>query len=227
MNKNAKIIKTADGSTTLFLPDMNEHYHSIHGARKESEHVYIKKGVEHWFEQNPEKKKIRVLEIGFGTGVNALLTYNYAVKHNIEVEYKTLEPFPIDTEIVNQLDFNFEKDEKEMFLKLHQSQWEEKIIISSNFSFLKNKLKIEELDEKNQFDLVYFDAFAPNKQKNMWDSGNLLKMKTVIESDSGFLVTYCAQGQFKRDAKDVGFIVESTDGPPRKHEMVRLLKKIV
>ena len=225
MNKNAKIIKTADGSTTLFLPDMNEHYHSIHGARAESEHVYIKKGVEHWLEQNPDKKKIQILEIGFGTGINALLTHNYALEHKIEIEYTTLEPYPIELELVKELDFNFTKDEKDMFFNFHQCNWEEKIYLSENFLFTKKKLKIEDLAVEKQFDIIYFDAFAPNKQKNMWSSGNLSKMKSVIVLDSGFLVTYCAQGQFKRDAKGVGLTVESTDGPPRKHEMVRLLKK--
>lgn len=221
MNENIKIIKTKDGSDTLYLPDINEHYHSTKGARQESQYVYIKRGLEYWIEKR-KCEKIRILEVGFGTGINALLTLNFARENNIDIDYISLEPFPLKLDLVTQLEFNFENEEKQNFIRLHQADWEEKTIFFPNFSLTKIKTKLEDFNDDIDADIVYFDAFAPSKQKDIWDLRNFSKLKRVLSKHDGILVTYCAQGQFKRNAKELGFKVTSLDGPVGKNEMVRL-----
>lgn len=221
MNENAKIIKTKDGTDTLYLPDINEHYHSTKGARQESQYVYIKRGLEYWVEKN-KCDKVRILEVGFGTGINALLTLNFARENNLSIDYISLEPFPLKLDLITQLEFNFKEAEKQNFLQLHQTDWEEKTNVFPNFNLTKRKIKLEDFEEDVHVDIVYFDAFAPSKQKDIWDLRNFLKLKKVLSKHNGILVTYCAQGQFKRNAKELGFKVTSLDGPVGKNEMIRL-----
>ena len=223
MNTDAKVVKTNDGSHTIYLPKLNEHYHSIHGSRLESEHVYIKMGIDAFLSDNNNVKQIRVLEVGFGTGLNALLTYNYAIRNKIKINYITLEPHVLDFELIEKLKFNFINDEKNNFQNLHKLEWNKDFEINEYFTIKKVNQKLEDFEVRNcKFDVIYFDAFAPNKQKNIWSSGNFLKLKTVLNNEAGIITTYCAQGEFMRTAKKVGFQVVEKEGPPGKRIMTQL-----
>ena len=213
-----ELILTNDGSHSLFIKKLNETYHSIHGSIAEANHVFIRNGL-----QFHPKLNINILEIGFGTGLNALLTLlNLKQK---SVNYTSLEPFPISDKIYNKLNFhNLLKSNKETFIKLHNSDWDENVPITENFILNKLKKKFQYFNSSEKFDIIYFDAFAPEKQSEMWSMEVLNKCYYFLKP-KGFLVTYCAKGVVKRTLKEVGFIVESLDGPPGKREMIRALKK--
>ena len=226
MSDNLEIITTSDGSHSLLNTQLNETYHSIHGAIQESVHVFIKNGLEYLAQKN-NQKEIRILEIGFGTGLNTLLTLQYSLDHPAKINYESLEAFPIEIETAMQLNYpnalSFPQSEK-YFLKLHQSPWNEQVEISNSFSIHKRHLKIEEANlVTEKFDLIYFDAFAPSKQPEMWALPIFEKIERSMKS-GGVLVTYCAKGQLKRDLKSLGLKVESLPGPPGKFQMVRALK---
>jgi len=212
-----EIIITKDGAHSLYIPKINETYHSVHGAISESMHVFIKNGLNHHTQKN-----LNILEIGFGTGLNALLTLIHSKKKKIQ--YNTLEPFPISKEIYSKLNFyNLTNYKKDSFIYLHTSDWEENIKISKNFTLHKLKSKLQNFNLKKKFDIIYFDAFAPEKQPEMWTKEVFEKCYNLIGSE-GFLVTYCAKGVVKRTLQSVGFEIESLVGPPGKREMIRANK---
>lgn len=214
-----KIITTQDGSHSLLNEAMNETYHSRHGAIQESEYVFIEKGLK--FFLRDKKELVSVLEIGFGTGLNALLTANLSQTDGINIVYTALETHPIPKEIWSTLNYS---TEKLLFEKLHATAWNEWVTITPQFNLFKRE---ESLQAANlgvqQFDLIYFDAFAPNKQPEMWEHTMLQKISLAMKSGAVF-VTYCAKGQLKRDLKSLGLVVESLSGPPGKREMVRAIK---
>ncbi|HMV07587.1 MAG TPA: tRNA (5-methylaminomethyl-2-thiouridine)(34)-methyltransferase MnmD [Cyclobacteriaceae bacterium] len=218
-----QIIKTKDGSVSLLNSELNETYHSIHGARQESMHVFIKEGLKFFSDQN-KKNPVRILEIGFGTGLNALLTAIYGAEHRIGIEYSTLEAFPINESLWQQLNFAQSSEEAKIFFKLHHEPWEQWTEIVPGFMLRKinTTLQLASFDH-NYFDLVYFDAFAPNKQPEMW---TLPMLQKTIESltPNGVFVTYCAKGQLKRDLASFGTTVQTLQGPPGKREMIRAIK---
>lgn len=221
MKQKIEIITSDDGSSTIFLPELNETYHSTNGAVQESEHVFIKSGLSFLAEKQQE---ITILEIGFGTGLNALLTALFAEKNNIKITYHTLEPYPLNEEIVSQLNHGEcikEENANKYFQELHSCNWEEKNKLHKNFDFYKYLQKLEDFSIiENKFDLVYFDAFAPNRQAEMWTIEQLGKVAEMMKENS-VLVTYCAKGQFKRDLKSLNFELEMLAGPPGKREMTR------
>lgn len=218
-----QIITTKDGSVSLLNSELNETYHSIHGARQESMHVFIKEGLEFFCDQN-RKNPVRILEVGFGTGLNALLTAAYAAKHRIGIEYSTLEPFPINESLWQQLNIAQSADEEKIFYSLHHEPWEQWTEIIPGFMIRKinTSLQLATFDHQ-YFDLVYFDAFAPSKQPEMW---TLPMLQKTIESlaSNGVFVTYCAKGQLKRDLASLGTTVQTLQGPPGKREMIRAIK---
>lgn len=212
-----KIIFTKDGSHSIFLKEINETYHSIHGSILESNHVFIQNGL-----KNNLKKHLKILEIGFGTGLNALLTLINADKKNIK--YTSLEPFPLDEDICKKLNFHELLDiNRDIFLQLHYCNWETDIQISDNFTLHKTKSTLENYKCNEQNDIIFFDAFAPEKQSEMWKKSVLQKCFRLINLE-GYLVTYCAKGIVKRTLKEVGFDVETLSGPPGKREMIRAKK---
>ncbi|NMM46893.1 tRNA (5-methylaminomethyl-2-thiouridine)(34)-methyltransferase MnmD [Marinigracilibium pacificum] len=220
---NIKLIKTEDGSHSLYNEELNETYHSQHGAYNESNHVFIKNGLKHfYFEHFPQS--ISILEIGFGTGLNALLTLKeLTMLPNVNIKYTTLEPFPLSDEIVNGLNYgslDMLASYKSQFEKIHQAEWGKMVSITERFSIKKMKMKLQDFESAESYDIVYFDAFAPNKQSEMWEYPVLEKVSLMMGAPS-YLVTYCAKGQFKRDLASLNMEVETLAGPPGKKEMVR------
>lgn len=222
-----ELITTADGSHSLYVRDLDEHYHSIHGAIQESKHVFIETGLKHIVSKN--FKEINILEIGFGTGLNALLTLMEAEKLNIKINYTSLEAYPLNIELTGVLNYvellsrSENADEvnlKTIFDKLHSSDWKKEIQFSKNFSLNKLQNTLQEIKFNKTFDLIYFDAFGPRVQPEMWTEEVFSKIFEAT-GPQGCLVTYCAKGEVKRTLKKVGYTVESLPGPPRKREMVR------
>jgi len=218
---NRQIIQTEDGSSSIFVPELNENYHSTHGAIQESCHVFLKKGLHH-----VDKATVNVFEVGFGTGLNALLTFFEAQKLNISVHYHSIEKYPVNFEeakLLNYPDLLDEQNAAAVFQQLHQSEWNKDVKISDHFTLRKIEGDLKSVQLTGAYDLVYFDAFAPNKQENMWSEEIFKKLFDAMEN-GGFLVTYCAKGSVRRTLISAGFEVERTDGPPGKREMLRACK---
>ncbi|BDC98052.1 tRNA (5-methylaminomethyl-2-thiouridine)(34)-methyltransferase MnmD [Persicobacter psychrovividus] len=224
--KKIEIIQTEDGSHSLFLPDMDETYHSSHGAIQESRHVFIKHGLDDWAAQH-HADTINILEIGFGTGLNALLAYEWAHQHKKNVVFYTLEAYPLKEEITTQLNYPAQMGQEDFdapFQQMHQCSWGTLHQLSPYFSIYKIHDKLETVSfPAVNCQLVFFDAFAPSKQEEMW-ALPLLEKVTDQLVNGGALSTYCAKGQLKRDLKSLGLTVESLPGPPGKFQMVRASK---
>ena len=217
MVNQLKIVSSNDGSHTIYREDIDEHYHSIHGSIQESIHVFINAGLKDYL-KTQQVSTLNILEIGFGTGLNALLTIeeNYRLKQNIN--YHSLEPFPIPYSIIEKI--NFKEINSEVFVKLHEVNWEINNSINDNFTFLKRIIKIEDFKPTIKYDLIYYDAFGPNSQQEMWEL-KIFKQLYNMLNKNGFLVTYCAKGQVRRDLESVGFKMERLPGPIGKREMLR------
>jgi len=216
-----EIIHTSDGSTTIHLPDWNEHYHSKHGAIQEAKHVFIKNGLSLF-----EGKSIAIMEIGFGTGLNAFITFLEAPQLNQVIDYVGVEAYPVSAEEVSGMNYVLELDAEKysaIFEQLHTANWEEKIAISDSFSLTKRKLFFNEIDDVEKFDLIYFDAFGYRVQPELWSTEIFQRMYDSLKPN-GVLVTYAARGVVKRSMVEVGFTVEKLAGPPGKREMFRANK---
>lgn len=220
-----EIITTADGSKTIFLPELNEHYHSSHGALQEAQHVFIKNGL-----YQCSGEYLTIFEMGFGTGLNALLTYFATEKRQQYVHYIGLEAFPPSDDEIRAMGYasmSPDADAQDVYEQMHASAWNKPVSLSEHFVLekLHQTLADTELAE-NSVDLIYFDAFGPRVQPDLWTLEIFRKLYRWL-SDEGIFVTYCAQGQVKRDLKAAGFIIESLPGPPGKREMTRARKSIV
>ena len=223
-----EILKTADGSPTLYLPELDETYHSRHGSVQEARHVFIQHGLNFVIgEQKKEKSDdttIQLLEVGFGTGLNALLTFQEAIQNPaLHIAYTSYETHPIAESIWSQLNYINEPIASESYTALMQAPWNQNTPLHSSFEILKIEKAIQVLEAKEQFDLIYFDAFGPRAQAEMWDVSVFQLLQRALKPN-GVLVTYCAMGQFKRDLKSLGFVVERLPGPPGKREMTRAIK---
>ncbi len=216
-----EVIQTLDGSSTIYIPEMDENYHSKHGAIQEAEHVFIQHGLRKIEEKG--QSSISIFEMGFGTGLNALLT---KIRTNTPIFYTGIEAFPVSDIELSALNYveQLGKEHHEDFSSIHKAEWNEMVEIDSQFSIKKVQEKIENYElDKASFDLIYFDAFGPRAQAEMWEIEILQKMYEGLKT-GGALVTYCARGQFKRDLKSLGFELESLPGPPGKREMTRAWK---
>ncbi len=216
-----QIEETRDGSHTLIRTDLDESYHSHRGARSESIHVFIEAGLDHIVHKKT-KQAVTVFEVGFGTGLNALLSWEYAERQLVDVDYHTIEPMPVPMELVTQLNYT-EDDGTDLFLEMHRMSWEVPHGLGAHFSLMKYQSRLEDFDTQLCADLIFMDAFAPSKQAEIWLPANLSKCFDLLNT-GGALVTYCAQGQFKRDLKTCGFEVEVLPGALGKKEMVRAWK---
>jgi tRNA U34 5-methylaminomethyl-2-thiouridine-forming methyltransferase MnmC len=210
---------TEDGSHTLYLPEMDEHYHSVHGAIQESRHVFINAGFEACVVQQP-----RVFEVGFGTGLNALLTAIEAGKNGRKVVYTSVELYPLTLEQALQLNYGKMLGEETLFSTLHQAAWNETVSLTDSFDLRKVEADFASMPmAENEYDLIYFDAFAPNKQEDLWQQEIFDRLFRSLRPD-GIFVTYCAKGVVRRMLQASGFVVERLPGPPGKHEMLRARK---
>ncbi len=215
------IIQTRDGSTTIHIEGWDECYHSRFGAIQEAQHVFIKNGLSVF-----ENKSISILEIGFGTGLNAFITFLESQKLNQKIDYVGVEAYPVSAEEVVSMNYVSElnaENESDIFKKMHQCNWEEQIILRDNFLFTKRQQFFAEIDDLEMFDLIYFDAFGFDVQPELWSTAIFQKMYTALRA-KGVLVTYAARGVVKRSMIEVGFTVEKLEGPPGKREMFRAKK---
>jgi tRNA U34 5-methylaminomethyl-2-thiouridine-forming methyltransferase MnmC len=222
-----KIITTEDGSHSLYHNELNETYHSFHGALTESKYVFIEKGLRYWRVKEGLPQAVRVLEIGFGTGLNALLSYQFAKENAIDLHYTSLEPFPIEPSIIQQLNYHLQLQgdaSKTDFDAIHEVDWNEAVVLSENFKLEKQETTFQNFETDKNYDIIFFDAFAPSKQAEMWELALMQKCYELL-NEKGVFVTYSARGQLKRDLKSAGFSVETLPGPPGKKEMVRAEKK--
>jgi tRNA U34 5-methylaminomethyl-2-thiouridine-forming methyltransferase MnmC len=215
---------TADGSSTIYLPELEENYHSIYGAVQESMHVFIESGLF----QFSARKTIRIFEMGFGTGLNCLLSLLYSKQK--EVFYYALEKYPLDKEIWSQLNYAeiLEKDDRllNIFSAIHAREWDKRPVEMSPGFFLAKELgDISSFQSGQQFDLIYFDAFAPQVQPELWTAEIFQKMHDILLPE-GILVTYCAKGSVRRNLIQAGFQAERLPGPPGKREMLRAIRKL-
>ena len=222
---NLQLKTTADGSSTIYHRELDEHYHSIHGALQESVHVFIKSGLNYFQNKYPFNKTVNILEIGWGTGLNCILSLISKNSLNQIIKYSGIEPFPVNLDIIENLNFNFNKEEIKLFHIIHQLKCDEKHIINSYFQLTKHSIGFNNFKSSKTYDIVYFDAFAPRKQPSIWTSDVFTKLYEHLNSN-GILVTYCAKGQVRRDLESVGFYVERLKGPPGKREMLRGIKII-
>ncbi|WP_336094457.1 tRNA (5-methylaminomethyl-2-thiouridine)(34)-methyltransferase MnmD [Leeuwenhoekiella sp. CH_XMU1409-2] len=221
-----KIVTTGDGSTTIQITDWNEQYHSMHGAVKEARHVFLKMGLDFWMNENPDQNSLHILEIGFGTGLNALLTLMHAEKSSVNLLYEGVEAYPVSSEELAQLNYLEAADAQAfeaVFEKMHQLPWEQTEIITEAFQLKKRKQTFETLEDQDQHDLIYFDAFGARVQPELWEEPIFEKMYRALKA-GGVLVTYAAKGSVRRAMQAVGFKVERLPGPPGKREMLRAVK---
>jgi tRNA U34 5-methylaminomethyl-2-thiouridine-forming methyltransferase MnmC len=222
-----KIITTADGSKTIQLVGLDEQYHSIHGALQEAQHVFIKHGLQYVLQSQLNKNKsISILEIGFGTGLNAMVTLKESIHYSCKINYVGVEAYPISEDEVLELDYQslfqgFNSDK--LFKTIHHSPWGFPNNITDLFSLEKQHKFFHEIEEKNAFNLIYFDAFGPRVQADLWTE-SMFKIMFEVLKDQGVLVTYSAKGSVRRALQAVGFTVERLPGPPGKREMLRARK---
>jgi len=221
-----KIIKTGDGSVTIHLSEWDEQYHSKHGAIQEAQHVFIKMGLDYWVGLNKEKQ-LSALEIGFGTGLNAFITFLEAKKLQLNINYTGVEAYPVAENEISELNYAemlSAENQIDSFQKMHQIPWNTQAVIAENFQLEKQQKRFEEIEDINKYDLVFFDAFGARVQPELWTEEIFDKMYSATKNN-GVLVTYSAKGSVRRAMQTAGFIVERLPGPPGKREMLRALKK--
>lgn len=210
-------IRTKDGSHTLFSEAAGEHYHSVFGAVQESEHIFIRAGLE---AKQAFPEVLQILEIGFGTGLNALLSLKWAEKHRQQVQYLGIEAFPLAASVLKQLNYaEILQMDQNVFLQMHRNTTQQQITLHFSLQVLHDRLR-DFLPEKDRFHVVFFDAFSPDSQPEMWTEEGFVKLHDVL-IPGGTLVTYSCKGIVKRALKAAGFSLEKLPGPPGKREFLR------
>lgn len=217
-------ITTQDGSSSLYQPALDEHYHSIHGAYTESMHVFIGMGLEPLLSQ--EKEQMRILEVGFGTGLNAWLTAFHSLEHHFMFHYVGVDKQPLEKEIISSLNYTEQHQHpqsKSLWAAIHAAPWQTPHAVTPHFTLHKQELDWTHQWPEGNFDLIYYDAFAPNKQPEMWTPALLDKCYALL-NPGGIWVTYTSKGDVRRGLLAAGFDVEKVPGPPGKREMLRATK---
>ena len=220
-----QLIHTEDGSATFYVPELNEHYHSVHGAIQESQHIFIRAGLdyslslpEHHF--SPESP-LAILEAGFGTGLNAYLSLLRSEQLKLPLTYHTLEKYPLSPEETASLDYPEQlAADRSLFQALHDTPWGYSYPLTSHFLLHKYRIDFRDIQFTGQFDLVYYDAFNPEVQPHLWSVEVFQHFARALKP-GGLLVTYCVKGIVKRALREVGFTLERLPGPPGKREMLR------
>lgn len=216
-----KLEQTADGSYTLYVPELDEHYHSVKGALTESQHIFIDMGLKHSSVPAP-----RILEIGLGTGLNCFLTFLASEETGRKIHYTGIERYPLQEEVVRTLDYPslIGKGHDDDYFAIHQAIWGEDVTLSPSFTLHKIEGDFTQYTFKEKYDIIYFDAFAPEKQPEMWEQSLFDSLYQVL-NDGGILTTYCAKGVVRRMLQAAGFTVERLPGPPGgKREILRATK---
>lgn len=222
MQPEESLIVSADGSHTLRSQHFDATYHSKHGAISESRHIFIGAGLD-YLSHSKEAGPVTIFEMGFGTGLNALLTAQWSQSYNRMVRYTTIEAYPLNTEITNQLNYGQILKDDNLFSKIHSSPWGEWNELLPSFSMKKIKGKIEDLSITDRYDVIYYDAFGPGAQPLLWERPVLQKIYDMT-ADGGVLTSFCVQGTFRRTLMAVGYQVEKLPGPPGKREITRAKK---
>ena len=218
-----EIIITEDGSHTILLPDLKVTYHSTHGSVRESNHVYIQSGLA--FTEGFRQYPIRIFEMGFGTGLNALLTCLWAEEHKISIQYTAIDLYPITTEDADTLNYqSVLADRNHYFHKIHTSDWELSNEITDLFQLTKQHVSLTDFDTTAKYNLIYFDAFDPSFQPEVWTTEVFIKMYNML-CDYGVLVTYSSKSDVRRSMQSAGFTTQKLEGPPGKREILRAVKK--
>ncbi len=219
-----KLEITEDGSHTLFVPELDEHYHSVHGAIQESVHIFIASAL-----RKCQRSEIKILEVGFGTGLNAFLSALESEKMDKKIFYTSLELYPISATDAKKLNYAelLQPTKANIFEEIHASRWEVMQQITPHFWLLKQQIDFsnpDNLKTNEYFDIVYFDAFAPEKQPEMWSQAIFDKIFSICNPQA-ILTTYCAKGSVRRMLQQAGFLVERLPGPPGKREILRATTK--
>ena len=214
-----ELVKTTDGSDTLYFKEIDEHFHSTHGAIQESNHVFIEAGL-----STCNKPSLTIFEVGFGTGLNAYITLLESIKKKLVIHYITVEKYPLPAEIWESLNYPkiIENGNPHLFKDIHNTLWNEDVNICPGFLFLKLQADLTILDFSTLplFDLIYYDAFSPEKQSELWETSVFQKLSNHCNPEAK-IVTYCAKGAVRRSMKEAGFVMERIPGPPGKREMLR------
>lgn len=220
------MIITEDGSSSIHLPEWGESYHSKHGAVQEAYHVFLKMGLFHFREKKPLTKPVQILEVGFGTGLNAFITLLESEKNALQIEYTGVEAYPVKPDEVEQLNYVQQlsaKNRASVFQEMHSVPWGKFYELVPGFRMKKEEKLFQDISKKNQFHLIYFDAFGARVQPELWTKEIFEKMHVALQKN-GMLVTYSAKGSVKRAMKAIGFEVEILQGPPGKRHMLRATK---
>ena len=217
------VVLTEDGSSSVFVPELQESYHSKFGSVQESRHVFIDAGLA---DAARLHKDISILEVGFGTGLNAFLTHIFSLENDLCIHYHAIESFPLEKEVYSVLNYTKmlnRENEQNIFMHLHEADWNKEIWIRPAFSLYKYQISLQHAELNTNFDVIFFDAFAPRVQPELWTADIFNKLYAVLKP-GGILVTYCAKGEVKRNMKAAGFRVEALPGPKGKREMTRAIK---
>ncbi len=218
---------TEDGSHTIFNAEMNVAYHSKHGAIQESMHVFIQSGLIYFINKNPQQKysSINIFEVGFGTGLNALLSLQQSITFHQKIFYQSLEPHPLSIKKIEQLNYTqlLNKELQQNFIAMHEGEWNKEISIHPLFSLKKMKTGLQQFETEEKFHVIFFDAFDANAQPELWTEMIFEKMFKMLHLN-GLLVTYCSKGTVRRAMQAAGFNVEKLKGPPGKREIIRATK---
>ncbi len=227
MNLPRIIQLTGDGSHTISIPELNITYHSKHGAIQESMHVFIKEGLQNLLSKNlfDEDETFNIFEVGFGTGLNAFLSLHEAILQSRRIFYQCIEPSPLSIDEAKKLNYSsaLNSQLEKYFLQLHECRWHKEVLIQPLFLFEKFKTHLQDFSTHKKFHLIYFDAFDPNAQPEMWTENIFKKMFDMLYAN-GMLVTYCSKGIVRRAMQAAGFSVEKLKGPAGKREIVRAIK---
>lgn len=218
-----KVIQTADGSSTVHIEDMDVTYHSRHGAIQESMHVFINAGLEYFISKSGDTSPVKIFEMGLGTGLNALLTWQYALEKNLPVYYESVEQFPLGAAEVSALSYHTILQDKSALSAIHNADWNIEVALDKIFSFKKSDASLIDYATDVLFDIIYYDAFAPNAQPELWTEEVFTKLYSILNAN-GLLVTYCSKGDVRRAMIAAGFKVQKIPGPPGKREMLRAVK---
>jgi len=220
MKNDVKVVLTNDGSHTLYSNLANAHYHSLNGAVQESQHIFIENGL-----YAIESTKIRILEVGFGTGLNATLTAYHALKNKQKVFYQGIDNFPLSQEVLKSLNYTtyLPAEIGEMWEKISACEWDKPTAINDFFTITKRNVDFISMEIDSSIDLVYFDAFAPDDQMEMWTLENFKKLYDAT-SKNGIIVTYCSKGIVKQALRQAGYNTQRLPGPPGKRHMIRGIK---